>query len=163
MQINFHIIFLKELSRKMFFKGLHCLQGTRTEKKKLEKIEKFNMVYITDIFFYIILFIFGCGSSLWCTASHCSGFSRCGAQALGTWQVSVGAARRLSSCGMQALERTGLSSCGSRAIECRLSSCGSWTLLLRSMWDLPGPGLEPMSPALAGGFLTSVPPGKSLL
>ena len=29
------------------------------------------------------------------------------------------------------------------------------------MWDLPGPGLEPMSPALAGGFLTTVPPGKS--
>ena len=30
------------------------------------------------------------------------------------------------------------------------------------MWDLPGPGLKPMSPALAGGFLTTVPPGKSL-
>ena len=29
------------------------------------------------------------------------------------------------------------------------------------MWDLPGPGLEPASPALAGGFLTTVPPGKS--
>ena len=29
------------------------------------------------------------------------------------------------------------------------------------MWDLPGPGLEPMSPVLAGGFLTTVPPGKS--
>ena len=29
------------------------------------------------------------------------------------------------------------------------------------MWDLPGPGLELMSPALAGGFLTTVPPGKS--
>ena len=29
------------------------------------------------------------------------------------------------------------------------------------MWDLPGPGLEPVSPALAGGFLTTVPPGKS--
>ncbi|XP_033258938.2 ornithine decarboxylase-like isoform X1 [Orcinus orca] len=28
------------------------------------------------------------------------------------------------------------------------------------MWDLPGPGLKPMSSALAGGFLTSVPPGK---
>ena len=28
------------------------------------------------------------------------------------------------------------------------------------MWDLPGPGLEPMYPALAGGFLTNVPPGK---
>ena len=29
------------------------------------------------------------------------------------------------------------------------------------MWDVPGPGIEPMSPALAGGFLTTVPPGKS--
>ena len=28
------------------------------------------------------------------------------------------------------------------------------------MWDLPGPGLEPVFPALAGGFLTTVPPGK---
>ena len=28
------------------------------------------------------------------------------------------------------------------------------------MWGLPGPGLEPVSPALAGGFLTTVPPGK---
>ena len=35
--------------------------------------------------------------------------------------------------------------------------------LLRSMWDLPGPGLELGSPALAGGFLTTVPPGKSLV
>ena len=29
------------------------------------------------------------------------------------------------------------------------------------MWDLPGPGLEPVSPALADGFLTTVPPGKT--
>ena len=28
------------------------------------------------------------------------------------------------------------------------------------MWDLPGPGLEPVFPALAGGFLTTAPPGK---
>ena len=30
------------------------------------------------------------------------------------------------------------------------------------MWDLPGPGLEPVSPALADGFLTTAPPGKPL-
>ena len=30
------------------------------------------------------------------------------------------------------------------------------------MWDLPGPGIEPVSSALAGGFLTTAPPGKSL-
>ena len=28
--------------------------------------------------------------------------------------------------------------------------------------DLPDPGIEPMSPALAGGFLTTEPPGKPL-
>ena len=42
----------------------------------------------------------------------------------------------------------------------RLSSCGSWAQLLRGMWDLPGPGLEPVSPALAGRLPTAAPPGK---
>ena len=42
----------------------------------------------------------------------------------------------------------------------RLSSCGSRAQLLRSMWDLPRPGLEPVSPALAGRFSTTAPPGK---
>ena len=31
------------------------------------------------------------------------------------------------------------------------------------MWDLPRPGLETMSPALAGGSLTTAPPGKASL
>ena len=30
------------------------------------------------------------------------------------------------------------------------------------MWVLPGPGIEPVSPALTGGFLTTAPPGKPL-
>ena len=42
----------------------------------------------------------------------------------------------------------------------RLSNCGSRAQLLRSMWDLPRPGLEPVSPALAGRFSTTAPPGK---
>ena len=58
--------------------------------------------------------------------------------------------------------RTGFSSCGLKALERRLSSCGTRAQLLRDMWDLPGPGLEPVSPALAGGFSTIVPPGKPL-
>ena len=108
------------------------------------------------------------GATLRCgaRASHCGGFSCCRAPALGT-RASVVAARGLRSCGMQALEHAvsvavacGLSSCGSRALECRLSSCGARAQLLRGMWDLPGPGIEPMSPELAGGFLTTAPPGK---
>ena len=42
----------------------------------------------------------------------------------------------------------------------RLSNCGSRAQSLRGMWDLPRPGLEPVSPALAGRFLTTAPPGK---
>ena len=42
----------------------------------------------------------------------------------------------------------------------RLSSCGSRAQLLRGMWDPPRPGLEPVSPALAGSFSTTAPPGK---
>ena len=60
----------------------------------------------------------------------------------------------------------------SLAVEHRLmgfSSCSTtaqWLwfmgLVAPGMWDLPGPGIEPMSPALAGRFLNTVPPGKSL-
>ena len=45
----------------------------------------------------------------------------------------------------------------------RLSSRGTRAQLLRGMWDLPRPGLEPVSPALAGRFSTTAPPGKPLL
>ena len=45
----------------------------------------------------------------------------------------------------------------------RLSNCGSRAQLLRGMWDLPRPGLEPVCPALAGRFSTTAPPGKPCL
>ena len=54
-----------------------------------------------------ILATLGLCCGVW--ASHCGGFSCCGAQALGA-RASVVVAH-------------GLSSCGSRALECRLSSC----------------------------------------
>ena len=49
----------------------------------------------------------------------------------------------------------GFGSCGLQALECRLSSCG--TTACRTFLDQ----VEPMSPVLAGGFLTSGPPEKS--
>ena len=44
-----------------------------------------------------------------------------------------------------------------QAPEHRLNSCGARASLLPGMWDLPGPGIEPMSPAEAGRFLTTKP------
>ena len=51
-----------------------------------------------------------------------------------------------------------LQSMGSR--HAGFSSCGTQAQLPHGMWDLLRPGLEPVSPALAGRFLTTAPPGK---
>ena len=61
-------------------------------------------------------------------------------------------------CSLQGL--LSLLSTGSQQVV--LSSCGAWALLLCGMWGFPGPGIKPACPPLAGGFLTTGPPGKSL-
>ena len=66
-----------------------------------------------------------------------------------------------SCCWAQILEHAGLRSCRSQALGHRLSCCGTWASLLCSMWDPLGPGIEPMSLALASGFLTTGLPGNS--
>ena len=78
-------------------------------------------------------------------------------------------ARAFSSCGKQGplfiAVRGSLTIAASLVAEHRLqtrrlSSCGSRAHLLHVMWDLPRPGLEPASPALAGRLSTTAPPGK---
>ena len=114
--------------------------------------------YIYILFFkliYLFLAVLGLHCCMWA-------FSSCGG-----WGILFVAMHGLLIRWLLLLRSTGsrlvgFSSCGSWALERRLSSCGTRAYLFRSMWDLPRPGLEPMSPALAGRFLTTVPPGKSL-
>lgn len=82
-------------------------------------------------------------------------------------QASLVGAVHLSSCGSWASHRGDFSSgvwaqelpfAGSRA---RLRSCGAQAQLLHRMRNLPRPGIKPVTPALAGGFLFTVPPRKS--
>ena len=106
---------------------------------------------------FIYLFIFLAALGLRCCVQA---FPSCGEQELPFVAVRgllIAVASLVAEHGLQ-----GFSSCGSRALERRLSSCGTRPQLLRGMWDLPGPGLEPMPPALADRFLTTVPPEKSL-
>ena len=116
-------------------------------------IDKRN--FLKDLFIYFIfwlqwVFIAACGLSLVATphhsaqASHCSGFSCCIAQPPGIW-VSV-------------VAELGLSSCGSWTPECRLSNCGTRALLPYGMWNLPIPGMKPMSLTLQDRFLTTATP-----
>ena len=72
----------------------------------------------------------------------------------------VVASRGYSLLGAWTLGHMDFSSCSSWVPEHRFSSCSAWALFLCSTWDLPGPGIEPMSPALADGFFTIEPPGK---
>ena len=58
---------------------------------------------------------------------------------------------------------TGFSCYGSWAWDLAgFSSCGPWAQLLQAMWNLSRSGIEPVSPALVGGFFTTEPPGKLL-
>ena len=57
----------------------------------------------------------------------------------------------------------GFSSCGAQALEHGFSSCGAWAWLLGCKWDLPRSVIQPVSPALAGGFLSTAPPGESYI
>ena len=55
------------------------------------------------------------------------------------------------------------SSCDSQALEHRLCNCGIQTWLFHSMWDLPRPGIKPVTPAPAGKFFTSEPATREVL
>ena len=77
--------------------------------------------------------------------------------------------RAFSSCGKRGLlfiaVRGPLTTAASLVVDHRLktrrlSNCGSRAQLLCGMWDLPRPGLEPVSPASAGRLATTAPPGK---
>ena len=119
----------------------------------------------TEILFIYFLFLAALG--LCCCAWV---FYSCGEQGLlfialhGLLVVvaSLVAEHGLQVHGLQQLWHVSFSSCGSRALERRLSSCGARAQLLHGMWDLHRLGLKPMSSALAGGFLTTAPPGKFL-
>ena len=74
-------------------------------------------------------------------ASHCGGFSCFRAWALGHSGSVVAAVW---------------------AVEHWLTSVGARAQLLCGTWELPRSGIELVSPALAGGFFSTEPPGKPL-
>ena len=78
--------------------------------------------------------------------------------ALSSW----GQQRLLAGCYVQASHCPGSFSCGAHAPGLGASvDLGAWASLLRSMWNLLRPGIEPESSALMGRFLPTGPPGKS--
>ena len=113
----------------------------------------FFLIFFYSYFIYFIyLFIFGCvGPSVRARA-----FSSCGKR--GPLFIAVRGPLFIAVRGPFTIAAPPVA--GHRLQMHRLSSCGSRAQLLRGTWDLPRPGLEPVSPALAGRFSTTAPPGK---
>ena len=103
--------------------GLAQIQGVNKE------------THYFKFYFYLFFTVLGLHC---CTQAFCS---------CGKWGL-------LSSCGVQASHCSGFSCC-------KVQALGSWAQLILSMWDLPGPGIKPMSTALSGGFSATGPRGKS--
>ena len=97
----------------------------------------FFNVYIFIYFWLCWVFIAACRLSLVAASGgysslQCSGFSL-------RWVLLLRSIGSRHTGSVVAVCR--LSSCGSWALEHRLSSCGTQAQWLRSMWDLPGPGI----------------------
>ena len=76
----------------------------------------------------------------------CVGLSPVAVPGLLTAVASPVAEHRLWGVWASAVAARGLCSCGSQALEHRLSGSGAEALLLCNMWDLPSPGIQPYSP-----------------
>ena len=113
----------------------------------------------SPVLFVVFLILFLAVLGLRC----CLGFPLVAVRELLIAVASFVAKHRLQGMGASIAVAHGLSSCYSWALEHKLSSCGTWAQLLQGTWDLPGSGMEPVSPVLAGGFFTTEPPGKPLL
>ena len=109
----------------------------------------------SNIYFWY-LFIFVVLSLHWCTQA----FSSC--REWGLFSSCSALASQCGSlcCGGADFRHTSCSGCGLQALARGLNSCGAQAQLLHGMWNLPGPGIKPMTPALAGRFLSTAPPGK---
>ena len=114
-------------------------------------LPRWEWQFFSEVFFFkcllqnfICIVIYGLLGLHCCTRA----FSSCG-----EWG-------RFSRCGAQASHWCGFFCCGAQALRVWLW-LWSTGLVVHGTWDLPGSEMEPMSAALAGGFFTIGPAGKS--
>ena len=121
------------------------------EKKKIitnrPRNERDGRVIVTSCF--ILLAALGCCCAGFLPAVS-GGHPRSGRADFSLWWLLVAEHRPQAA-------RASVVACG----EHRLTSCNAQAQLLCNMGDLPEPGIEPVTPTLAGAFFTIEPQGKS--
>ena len=131
-----------------------CLQALEPKKIKSHCFH-FVPIYLpwsdgTRAMILAFFFCLGCAGS-WCCSRADSSYGKWGP--LCSYSAQAAHCHGFSCFGAWSLGNTGFSSC-------RLISCGTWTQVPGSMWDLPRLGIELVSLAWQGGFLTIGPPRK---
>ena len=106
----------------------------------------------------------GARGSSWAFSScgECPGAPLCPAMGALTVVASLVAQKRLWGTEVSAVTTWGLSHYVS-GIQSTGSVVVTWTQVLPSMWDLPGPGMQSLSSTVASECLTPEPPGKPRL
>ena len=126
-----------------------------------------NIILFFKIILCIDIFIFDCtGSPLLCGLSLVAGNRGYFLVVVRRFLIAMApldADHRLEGMLASVTVAHGLSNCSSKALEHRLSRCGTRAYLLHSMWDVSQPGIKPISLALASRFFTIEPWGKPVL
>ena len=145
-------VILKAVFLSWTFKSKRTMKSLFNSIKLGKAPSCYFFFFFNSFYLFIYLFIFGCvGSSVRARA-----FSSCGKR--GPLFIAVWGPLFITVRGPFTIAAPPVA--GHRLQMRRLSSRGSRAQLPRGMWDLPRPGLEPVSPALAGRFSTTAPPGK---
>ena len=117
--------------------------------------------FVHALFSILSLFVFLIALGLCCCACAFSSSGERGSLFVAVHRFSL-QGLLLWSTGSRA---TGFRSCSTGAQQLQPESSRAWAQQLQHKGDtrnLPGPGIKPMSPALASGFMSTVPSGKSL-
>ena len=133
------------MSQYWMFGDINCILGTVLSSS--HAYHSFRSISGVTLLYPFYVYIFKMYLFLVALGLHCcvQAFSSCGKQGL----LFVAMCKLLV--GWFLVVEQGLQACRHQQLRAQL---------LCSMWDLPRLGIEPMSPTLAGRFLSPVPPGK---
>ena len=136
-----------------------CLTLRTLETKHCRQAEPLSL-QMSTVLWQWISYLFLAALDLCCCTQAAHGLSLVAAHRLLISVVSLVAEHGLLGMRASIVAIHGLSSCSFQILERRLSSCDIQAYLSRDTWDLPRPGIEPVSSALAGISLTTGPSGK---
>ena len=151
--MSFYSAILNQSPSSVSFSNILQFSVNKSSVSQIKFIPKYFVLCVFFFFWLLWVFVAACRLSL---VAASGGYSSLQCVGFSMWWLLL-----LQTMGPRVSKLQQLQCMGSVVVALRLSSCGAQAQLLCSRWDCLRPGIEPVSLALAGRFLTSTPPGKS--